>query len=193
MMFLKLLFAALLALGTENLLFAGGIGFSRALRAARRPVSAGLFAGFVTLFSLASALLPAKLLPFLPDFFRTAPMIPVVVAVLDAVCYLLAAGILRVVHLYDRCGPFLVPAAVNTLVLAMPFLRDSLAFSAVQAAGFAVGTGAAFFLAALVLAHAMELCRNPDIPLAFRGLPATLLYVGILSMAFAGFTGGRIF
>jgi electron transport complex protein RnfA len=43
------------------------------------------------------------------------------------------------------------------------------------------------------LSHAMKICTNPDAPRAFSGLPGVLVYVGILSMAFAGFTGGKVF
>lgn len=63
-MFAKMMLTALLALTAENLLFSGGIGFSRALRAARRPSSAGFFALFVTLFSLCSALVGNWLFPY---------------------------------------------------------------------------------------------------------------------------------
>ena len=62
-----------------------------------------------------------------------------------------------------------------------------------EAAGFAIGTGVAFFLAALVLSEALARYRNEYMPKAFRGLPSVLIYVGILSMVFVGVTGGRLF
>lgn len=195
-MFPRMLFAALLALTTENLLFTGGAGFSRALRAVRRPRAAGLFAAFVTWFSLISALVGAKLLPLLPDFGlgQTERL-----AVLDALCaaaaYLATAFLLRrlLPRRYGEFAPMLAPAAANTLVLAMPFVRQTFGFSFSEAVGYALGTGAAFFLAEVVLSHAMEKSRNPDAPRAFSGLPAALLYIGILSMAFAGLTGTKVF
>ena len=40
----------------------------------------------------------------------------------------------------------------------------------------------------MLTAEGMERLDNPDMPQAFRGLPATLLYLGILAMALLGFT-----
>ena len=34
----------------------------------------------------------------------------------------------------------------------------------------------------------MERLDNPDMPAAFRGLPATLVYLGLLALALMGFT-----
>lgn len=49
-------FTALLAVTAENLIFTGGIGFSRVLRAARKPKTIGIYSLFVGGFSLVSAL-----------------------------------------------------------------------------------------------------------------------------------------
>lgn len=195
-MFPRMLMAALMALTAENLLFAGGNGFSRALRAARRPQSAALFAAFVTWFSLISSVAGVRLFPLLPGFgLEAQERLAVFSAVCTAAAYLVTAFVLRRMpqRLRAACAPVLAPAAVNTLVLAMPFVRQQFGFAAAEAVGYALGTGAAFFLAALVLSYAMERGHNPDAPRAFSGLPAALLYIGILSMAFAGLTGTKVF
>ena len=75
----------------------------------------------------------------------------------------------------------------------MPYLRRILKLDAFEAVGFALGTGVAFFLAVLVLSAAMPNLKNPDAPKAFRGLPSLFIYVGILSMAFLGLSGGGLF
>ena len=187
---------ALLALSAENLLFAGGAGFSRALRSAQRPGTAGRYALLVTWFSLVSALAGVWLDPVLSGFGGPQALLrPACFAAAAAVSYLVTAALLRGVArpLYRKVSGVLAPAAVNTVVLAMPYVRGSFSLGLSDAVGFALGTGAAFFLASVLLAHAEAKSRNPDMPAAFSGLPATLLYVGILSMAFAGFTGGRVF
>ena len=48
--------------------------------------------------------------------------------------------------------------------------------------------GVGFVLLCWLTAEGMERLDNPDMPQAFRGLPATLLYLGILAMALLGFT-----
>ena len=81
----------------------------------------------------------------------------------------------------------------NGLFFKNPVLIGALGLYPVVAAGFAIGTGVAFFLAALVLSEALARYRNEYMPKAFRGLPSVLIYVGILSMVFVGVTGGRLF
>ncbi|MCI1981868.1 MAG: hypothetical protein LKJ45_01750 [Oscillospiraceae bacterium] len=193
--FSQLILTALLAVTAENLLFAGGAGFSRALRAARKPSTAGLYALLVTLFSLVSALTGLALEPCLSLLGEEWILRPAVLTAAAGLEYLLAAGLLRVFapsFLRDH-GRILEQAAANTVVLAIPYVQQMFGFHALQALGYALGTGAAFWLAVLILSHAMKICTNPDAPKAFSGLPGVLVYVGILSMAFAGFTGGKVF
>lgn len=195
-MFLKLVLAALLAVGTENLLFTGGAGFSRALRAAQRPASIGVYSLLITWFTLLSALAGIWMSPLLPKYGRTAVLWSSCFAAAAAAAYLLTYLLARAVlplRAMKKIGPLLAPSALNTIVLAMPYAQRGFALAPVQAAGYALGTGAAFYLASAVLAHAEAKCRNPDMPEAFSGLPASILYIGILSMAFAGFAGGRVF
>lgn len=193
-MFARMVTTALLALTAENLLFSGGVGFSRALRAARRPSSVLSCSLFVTLFSLGSAGAGALLNPHLAgsrgEFLR-----PAVFAAAAALMYLAAACLLRRLApaFYGRNAGPLALSAANTVVVAMPWVQQIFGLGLSQAAAYALGTGVSFFLASLVLSCAMKTCSNPDMPEAFSGLPAALLYVGILSLAFTGFTGGRVF
>lgn len=188
-MFAKMMLTALLALTAENLLFSGGVGFSRALRAARRPSSAGFFALFVTLFSLCSALVGNWLSPY---FISSQWVLyPAVLTAAAGVTYFIVAGFLHAFakKFYEAHAQILAQAAANTIVLAIPYVQQMFRFSLPETVGYALGTGIAFFFAVLILEQAMKTCSNPDMPQAFAGLPGVLVYVGILSMAFAGFSG----
>lgn len=193
-MFFRIASTALLALTAESLLFSGGAGFSRALRAARRPASLLSYSLFVALFSLGAAGAGALLNPYLSgdrgEFLR-----PAVFTAAAALMYLAAAFLLHRFRpaFYQRNAGVLAQSAANTVVVAVPFVQQIFGFGLSQSLGYALGTGLSFFLASLVLSRAMAACANPDMPEAFSGLPAALIYVGILSLAFAGFTGGRVF
>ncbi|WP_444642657.1 Rnf-Nqr domain containing protein [Caproiciproducens sp. R1] len=193
--FVQMLLIALLAVSTENILFAGGIGFSRVLRAGRRPKMLGMYSAFVTVFTLISMAAAYFLSPLLAGSQMLIVLRPALLAFCSAAAYLIAAFVLKTfsAQFYRKYGQILAPAAMNTVVLSMPYVLKSLKLALPDALGFALGTGAAFFLAALVFSHTPEICRNSDMPKAFSGLPAVLIYVGILSMAFAGFTGGKLF
>ena len=194
-MFMELCLAALLAVAAENVIFTGGIGFSRVLRAARKPKTIALYSCFVWLFSLASALTACYLGPVLLSNSTLLFMRPAVYAFCAALAYLLVAFVLKTFlpKIYGKVGAILSPAAINCIVLSMPYMQRSFAMRPHEAAGFAIGTGVAFFLAALVLSEALARYRNEYMPKAFRGLPSVLIYVGILSMVFVGVTGGRLF
>ncbi|MFU0832066.1 MAG: Electron transport complex protein RnfA [Oscillospiraceae bacterium] len=195
-MILRMFYTAFLAVGVENLLFSGGVGFSRALRAAQRRESIGVYALLITWFSLLSMLFGIWLKPVLPAAYgpkmilRSSYLAAAAVAAY-VITYLLARFLLPI-RFMKKISVFLAPAAVNTVVLAMPYVQWYLALKPEEAIGYALGTGAAFYLASVVLSYAEEKCRNPDIPSSFQGLPALILYIGILSMAFAGFAGSKI-
>ncbi len=194
--FMQMLLTALMAVSTENIIFAGGIGFSRVLRAARKPKTLGMYAGFVTLFSLISTVFGSLWNPILMDSSMMIILRPVIFALIVAAVYIVAAYTLKsfLPGFYKQYGQILSPAAINTVVLSMPYVLKSFKLDLPNALGFAVGTGVAFFLAATVLAYTLDKYKNnADMPKAFMGLPAVLIYVGILSMAFAGFTGGKLF
>lgn len=195
-MFIRMFYTALLAVGAENLLFSSGAGFSRALRAAQRRESIGTYALLVTWFSMLSMLSGIWLRPVLPAAYgpkmvlRSA-CLAAAAAAAYVITYLLSRFIFPM-RIMKKISVLLAPAAVNTVVLAMPYVQWYLALKTEEAVAYALGTGAAFYLASIVLSHAEEKCRNPDIPSSFKGLPALILYIGILSMAFAGFAGSEI-
>jgi Na+-translocating ferredoxin:NAD+ oxidoreductase subunit A len=193
--FVRMLLTALMAVTTENIIFSGGIGFSHVLRAARKPRTLGLYSIFIIVFSLISILLGALLVPILPVSDRMIFLRPVILAVCVAAVYSMAAYGLNffLPQFYKKQNQILSSAAINTVILSMPYVQKSFKLCLSDAAAFAVGTGVAFFLAASVLTHAVARFESDDMPRAFRGLPAVLLYIGILSLAFAGFTGGKLF
>ena len=164
-----------------------------ALRASQKPLR--FIAVLLGFFSLASALTACYLGPVLLSNSTLLFMRPAVYAFCAALAYLLVAFVLKTFlpKIYGKVGAILSPAAINCIVLSMPYMQRSFAMRPHEAAGFAIGTGVAFFLAALVLSEALARYRNEYMPKAFRGLPSVLIYVGILSMVFVGVTGGRLF
>ena len=191
----QMMLYTLLALTAENVIIAGGVGFSRVLRAARRPKTMLAHCGLVGGFTMISAWLGILLNPRILSSPQAGFFRPAVFAAGTAAVYLLAVFVYRTwwpKH-YKKVEPIMSSAALNTVVLSMPFVQRVFQMNAWQAMGFALGTALAFLFAVLVLSQAMTALKNPDMPKAFRGLPAVFIYVGILSLAFLGFTSGRIF
>ena len=61
-----------------------------------------------------------------------------------------------------------------------------------QSLGFGLGSGLGFILAVLMVTEAQRKLRGRSVPEAFRGLPITLIYIGILALAIYGFTGHTV-
>ncbi|HHV30846.1 Rnf-Nqr domain containing protein [Caproiciproducens sp. LBM24188] len=193
--FLQVLMTALAALTVENALFSGGIGFGKMLRAARRPRQIRMHSLLVAWFSLISILLGSVLNPVIQENEVLQFMRPALYALFTAAAYLLFAFLVKAFlpKFHIKYGELLAPAAINTVVLAMPYVQKAFKLSPFQAVGYALGTGAAFYLGSLILAGAALHCKDEECPKAFAGLPSLLIYIGILSLAFAGFTGAKLF
>ena len=52
--------------------------------------------------------------------------------------------------------------------------------------------GVGYLLAVLLVTEAQHRLRSKAIPSAFRGLPITLVYIGVLALAIYGFTGHSV-
>ena len=66
------------------------------------------------------------------------------------------------------------------------------AFTLGQSLGFGLGSGLGYVLAVLLVTEARHRLRSKAIPKAFRGLPITLVYIGVLALAIYGFTGHSV-
>ena len=58
--------------------------------------------------------------------------------------------------------------------------------------GFAIGSGLGYVLAVQVVAEGQRKLDHARVPEMFRGLPVTLLYIGILALAIYGLTGHTV-
>ena len=143
---LQILWTLLAAMTVENLLLPGTLGFSRMLRAARKPEHRAWYAIFVGIFSAISLelslLIPPQLFPAYANVLR-----PLCLALCAAAAYLAASFALRrlLPGFLRRHGSVLAPAAINTVVLALPYARQTLALDAIQGLAYAAGTALMFY------------------------------------------------
>lgn len=191
MNWMDLFLFAFLALGVENVLFVGGIGLSRALRAARRPGLTRWYALFVTLFGAVIMELSVLINPWLIYLPQSKLFMPVVFALLCALIYTATAALLRRFRpgFYKKVSPVLSPAAINCVVISLPFYQSALTAGPLASLGFAVGTGFSFLVASVALRELLANSRRSGIPEAFQGTPLMLLTIGLISLAFLGFRG----
>ena len=83
-------------------------------------------------------------------------------------------------------------AGLNSCVLGTVLVERTQTFTLGQSLGFGVGSGLGYVLAVLLVTEARHRLRSKAIPAAFRGLPITLVYIGVLALAIYGFTGHSV-
>lgn len=190
-----LLITALFTVFVQNLVLSSGLGMSEAIRVSTKPGTFGKFAVMISGFSVVTSVI-CSLLNALTGFANLpfAGKAAVYGCVLAAV-YIIAALLMKLIfRASDKLLGTLGIAAFNTLVFAVPFINESAAYSLADAVGSGIGAGIAFVLAAALISKgSAALEKNENVPEAFKGTPAMLIYVGLLSLAFAGFADSSLF
>ena len=91
--------------------------------------------------------------------------------------------------LHVRLGIFLPLTTVNCAILGVTLLVRIENLDAWRTAAFALGAGAGWTLAIVLLAGLREKMRCSDIPEPFRGVAAAMIITGVMAMAFIAFMG----
>ncbi len=89
--------------------------------------------------------------------------------------------------LHEKYGVFIPLLMLNCSVLAVVLLMLENVNSFGTAFVFSLGTSVGFGLILIILAGLRERLELIDTPQSFKGIPITLITLGILSMAFSGF------
>lgn len=180
----------------QNLVLTTGFGSSVMLRIVRRPGDIWLFGGFLTGFSLLTVLAAYPLDMLIGTGSWAKLLRPLMMIAIAAVLYGIVAFWLYKAFpaVYRRVNRLLPLAAFNNLVIGIALIiNHQFALSLGGAIGLSLGACLGFILLSWLTAEGMERIDNPDMPQAFRGLPATLLYLGILALAVMGFTSSFTF
>ena len=114
---------------------------------------------------------------------------PVVMIAIAAVLYILTVVVLRrfLPAVFQRLSRLLALAAFNNVVIGIALISNHRFSSLPSAIGLSLGACLGFLVLAWLTAEGMERLDNPDMPQSFRGLPATLVYLGLLALALLGF------
>lgn len=126
------------------------------------------------------------LAPFDLVFLQTIAFILVIAALVQVV-----EIVLKKVSpaLYQALGVFLPLITTNCTILGVALLVHTKELNLLESVVFAIGNSAGFTLALVVMAGIREQLELVDIPAGMKGVPASLLLAGLLSLAFMGFTG----
>ncbi len=174
----------------QNIVLTTGFGSSSVLRVVRKPRNVWLFSGMLTVFSVLTVVIAYPLDKVfgtaITNFWR-----PLMLIGITAVLYIVAVLLLNVLapSFYNRVSRTMPLAAFNSLVVGVALVSNVQFSSNIGGIiGLSVGACLGFALLTFIVDEGIERLDNPDMPDAFRGMPATLVYIGILALALMGFT-----
>ena len=120
-------------------------------------------------------------------YLRTVAFILVIAALVQIVEMFLKKS---APGLYNALGIYLPLITTNCVVLGVAILNVQTGYTLLQTVASALGASLGFALALILLAAIREqFTRMENVPECFRGVPAALTTLGLMSMAFAGFAG----
>lgn len=189
---------AILAVFAQNAVFTRGLGVSRLVQlVGDSQVSSKLFVLMLCITQVLVAPLAQLAGSLLAPLPGRAALRPLVFLGCVAVVCLVLRGLLEVLPVlpvpYNRQMIRILPlAALNSCVLGTVLVSRTQSFTLVQSLGFGLGSGLGYLLAVLLVTEAQRRLRSRAIPEAFRGLPITLVYIGVLALAIYGFTGHSV-
>ena len=186
---------AVLAIFAQNAVFTRSLGVSRLVQlVGDERTSSWWFA----LMLCITQVLVAPLVYFAGSFIAPLPNRAQLRPVMYLTC-IAAVCLFELLVLKLAKGPrsgqlirILPIVAVNSGVLGTVLVERTQSFTLEQSLGFGLGSGLGYLLAVMLVTEAQNRLRSRAIPEAFRGLPITLIYIGVLALAIYGFTGHSV-
>lgn len=186
---------AVLAIFAQNAVFTRSLGVSRLVQlVGDERTSSWWFALMLCITQVLVAPLAYFASSFIAPLPNRAQLRPVMYLTCIAAVCLFELLVLKLAK-GPRSGQLiriLPVAAVNSGVLGTVLVERTQSFTLEQSLGFGLGSGLGYLLAVMLVTEAQNRLRSRAIPEAFRGLPVTLIYIGVLALAIYGFTGHSV-
>lgn len=184
---------AVVAIFVQNILFTRAMGTSAVLFITRKRYNRLLFGliltGITTLSSILVYFADGWLTGTGADAYSWRPLVYVFMVGIVYILFLFGCGLLPI-HLRMQIIPMIHLSAFNGAVFGALLLSHS--YDLWGHIAYGLGTGLGFLLASYLIALGYERLSSDRIPPAFRGFPVTLIYIGILSLAFYGLIGHEL-
>jgi Na+-transporting NADH:ubiquinone oxidoreductase subunit E len=91
--------------------------------------------------------------------------------------------------LYQKLGVFLPLITVNCAILGASLFMVIREYNFISTVGYGLGSGTGWFMAIVLMANIRTRLHNDSMPKGLQGAGITLIIVGIMALAFIGFTG----
>ena len=189
---------AVIAVFAQNAIFTRALGVSRLIKLVDDPTMDTLiFSGLLAVIQVISCSLGY----FINDFLsaRIISLRFFVRPTILLLCTIVAFFVVYVgIMLYSKkfksktahnILKVLPMATFNCCVLGTLLITVTQNYDLLETVSFAIGSSVGYFMAVLLVTEGQRTLKNRNIPQSFKGLPANLIYIGILALAIYGFTG----
>ncbi len=129
------------------------------------------------------------LIPLNLTYMRTLAFILVIAALVQVVEMFLQKALPA---LYQALGIYLPLITTNCAVLGVALLNVERGYGFIESVVYAVTAGIGFLIAIVIFASLRERLEYADYPAAFEGFPIALVTAALLSIAFMGFQGLKV-
>ncbi|NLY18860.1 MAG: electron transport complex subunit RsxA [Clostridiaceae bacterium] len=185
----EIILIAISAILVENFVLTKFLGICPFLGVSKKLSTAlGMGGAVVFVITLSSAVTWVVYEYLLYDYpyLRTIAFILVIAALVQFVEIVLKKF---VPTLYTALGIYLPLITTNCAVLGSALLNVERGYTFFQALVFGFAASVGFTLALILFSGVRERMETSDIPIAFQGLPITLIAAALVSVAFVGFQG----
>lgn len=177
----------------QNVLLTTGFGTSMLLRVLNRRSDVWKFGGILSFFLIATVMIDYPVDRWLGLSTEAKMLRPVVMVLIAAVLYCVVTFAIAMISVpfYKKIKPYIGPAAFNNLTIGLAMIANHrVSLSLWGTLGLAVGTCIGFMLLGWLTLEGRARMNQAAIPSAWRGVPVTFLFLGIVALAFLGFGGG---
>lgn len=186
---------AVLAVFAQNAVFTRALGVSRLTKIVEDGSDSWTLGILLCCVQVISAPLGYWANDLIGAFPYRSAVRPLVMVACSGVAFFLVLGAVVALRsaVNARAAVAALPMATfNTCVLGTLLISESQNFNFAQTMGFALGSGLGYMLAIQVVAEGRRKLDDERVPIIFKGLPVTLLYIAILALAIYGFTGHTV-
>ena len=192
--FMDFILLAMTAITLENAIFTRALGIGKTVFTVHRGRQILVYGGMVTVITMLSSMAGYWMTGLMTSLGWASSYRSIIylvgMAAIYAACHF-AIGLLPK-RISSRANGYLSLATFNCAVLGSVMLSAMQSYSFAQYMGFGFGTGVGFTAAYWLVVEGRERTELSTLPRAFRGFPAMVLYIGIMSLAFYGLSGHQL-
>ena len=186
---------AVAAVFTQNAVFSRALGVSRLVKLVEDPtVDTLIFSGLLCIIQVIAGVLSF----FVNKLFGVAlsaarfyvrPLLLVLCTIAAFLIVLVFIILFYKQNAARQIVDVLPIATFNCCVLGTVLITVTKNYTLLQTIAFAIGSALGYVMAVMLVTEGQRTLKNRNIPQSFKGLPATLVYIGVLALALYGFTG----